>query len=101
MNQLIDNQKRKLFFPVCVLLFGVSFAGRASGKLSALLPSTVLGIEQIAAGFAHTRALADKGLKCWGFNGSFQTEVPTSLVGVRQFSLGDSHTCALGNALVK
>ena len=101
MKQLINNQKGKLFFPICVLLFGVSFAGMASGKISALLPRTVVGTKQIAAGFAHTCALDNEGVTCWGDNDNGQTTVPANLVGVRQIVAGDSHTCALGGEGVK
>ena len=56
--------------------------------------SATHNVTQIAAGWAHTCALADQSVLCWGSNEYGQTDVP-ELINPTQVYAGYFHSCAL------
>lgn len=49
----------------------------------------------LAAGLAHTCAIDDNGVTCWGHNGSGQSTVPAGLTNPTVLAAGENHTCAI------
>lgn len=60
-------------------------------------PSTpCVGIQQVAAGAAHTCALDEEGeLRCWGEDADGKLDVPDSLAEVTQLVAGANHNCVV------
>lgn len=68
------------------------------------------GVTAVSAGFSHTCAIADAGVRCWGGNGLGQVgdgtttsrDVPVDVVGATSgaiaISAGGGHSCAITNA---
>jgi alpha-tubulin suppressor-like RCC1 family protein len=59
------------------------------------IPDTSVSL--VSAGLAHTCAMDDTGVHCWGYNADGETTVPV-LVNPVAVSAGGLHTCAIANA---
>ena len=60
----------------------------------AKVPATLKNVRQVSAGFAHTCALDDNGVTCWGRSSEGQTSVPP-LKNPRLVQAGGYHSCAI------
>ena len=95
-----------------VLCWGANESGQlGNGRMTnSPSPETVSGLRSataVQAGFAHTCALVDDGIKCWGANESGQlgdgsksnSSTPLSVTGlpsgtITSLATGDRHSCA-------
>ena len=90
----ILSMKKNTIFIVFFLISACSKKDKQQVSISSQVSA------QVSAGFLHTCAVDDTGLKCWGLNDEGQTDVP-KLINPTMVSAGVKHTCAIDDTGVK